>query len=1134
MTTWGGLAQRRLSAAQGLVAVLFGVVMLTSAILAGSLGNSGLLAARAVSAALSNPISGDAGLQLQTRMGDLPAAQDDLVRSTLTSSFAPIPITVWTSSVSEPKEASVDGESLAGRVRLAASPQLTPDNLKLTDGAWPDGDTGAALQRDAAGRLGLTVGDVIDVSGVSLTVTGLWEAEDPAAAMWLGDPLMGSGVDGTTFGPLVVAPEVVAASGSPFLRWVVAVGKVKPSQLSLLAERAQNAARAVKEADVSGRGIVVTGDLGPTAAQAARDSASGDAFGFLPVSVLILVAIVGLGQVAALLARAREPHDSLLMARGAGLRQVLAVSLAESLAVSLLGAGVGTGIAAVVMRLAAGDWGQSPTVALGGLAAALLAVGCLAAVNAASAVRIRRGHQPRSDRVRGVAGAALLVLVAVLAAVATWQLRAGDGFVRVDEDGRVRLDVVAALSPALLLAASGVVALVLLAPITRLAEVGARSLRLTGAWLAGAQVSRGLLTHAVTVVLTVLATGTATFSALFAGTATGLAADVATVRQAAPLRVALEEPADPEPFALPAVTDVPGVTATVPAWREDRAQVGDLLVPLVAAPLDALGGVADLPPGTALPDGLASDGSLGIPLPAGIKLSVQLGADVSLDPWQSASLAAYPQLARANAEAAGIKNHELTAEDLEAAFAQDLTAVSVGVILQVSDPATGLTAEYATGQVSVQPGPLRHDANFGNLRLDPAKGQGATTVTLPTDRPLVLDGVRFRTVESPWSDRTARFTLAIAGDGEPLLGAATAGWVSDVALPVGDLQPYEEAEREAQPATAEVTEFETEDGRPGHSTVTNAPPQPSAVIDTTSEQWVLTSRVGLSGGDASSDVRIVSVGPGLAFTGTDPLGAHHPTAASARGAVPVALTPETSRASSLVVGDRVDLVAFGTRVPGEVAAITEVVPSAEGDLGMLVDSVTLSQVLLARGAAMPWPDEMWAGIDGDPAAVRGAVQALPGVASATTATGATGTAEVAASALWVASACAVALAAAGLAASAATMTATRRPEVAVLRALGMTPSAQARSRAVENGAVLALSTLLGVAAGWVVGGAVVRQAALSATLENPAFDVALRFTWLPWAVILAVGALSAAAIVAWQAGLVRRQARDTQYREEVR
>ncbi|NHB84182.1 hypothetical protein G7085_04905 [Tessaracoccus sp. HDW20] len=396
MTTWYAWALRRLRAARVLVAVLFGVVVLTSAILAGSLGNAGLLATRAVTAVLDNPESGDAGLQIQTRMGEDAVAQDDLVRATLTESFSPLHVTIWTSSVSEPKEASVDGGSLPNRVRLASADQLSAENLTLVEGAWPDGAASTAVQRDAAERLGLRVGSVVTVAGSDLTVTGLWEAKDPAAAMWLGDPLMSSGFDGAAAGPLVVAPEVVAASGSPFLRWVVTVGSVKPGQLPLLTERAENAASAVKAVDVSGRGIVVTGDLGPTAAQAARDSASGDAFGFLPVSVLILIAVVGLSQVAGLLARAREPHESLLVARGAGLRQLLAVSLGEAGAVSLLGAAAGTGIAALVIRLAAGDWGQTRTVLLGGLAGAVLAFGCLAAVAALSAVRIRRGHQPRA------------------------------------------------------------------------------------------------------------------------------------------------------------------------------------------------------------------------------------------------------------------------------------------------------------------------------------------------------------------------------------------------------------------------------------------------------------------------------------------------------------------------------------------------------------------------------------------------------------------------------------------------------------------------------------------------------------------------------------------------------------------
>ncbi|WP_158522442.1 ABC transporter permease [Tessaracoccus aquimaris] len=517
MTTWWAWAARRLRAGRTLVAVLFAVVMLTTAILAGSLGNSGLLATRAAHAALANPVTGDAGIQIQTRMGDDAQQQDTLVRDTLAKSFSPIPIDVWTSLVSEPRSASVDGTALAGRVVMWSAQQLAEPNLVLTDGTWAKGPGEATLSSAAAGLRDIAVGASIDVGGQSLTVTGLWRPSDPSAAMWLGDPMLRTGASGEDVGPLVVAPEVLAASGSPFIRWVVVPdgAAIKPAQLPMLTERAASAAKAVEDADVSGRGVVVTGDLAPAAEQAARESASGDAFGFLPVSVLILIAIVGLTQVAGLLSASREPEESLLVARGASLRQILGVAVGESLLVGLLGSAVGTGLALLVLRLAAGDWSQTRTVVIGGLAGLVIAALCLIGVNARSAVRSARGFLPRRDRARNVAGAALLVLTFALAVISTWQLRSAQSFVRVDDEGRVRLDVISALSPALLLAVSAVAVLVVLAPVTRLVEALTHATRATGAWLAAAQVARGLVLQAVAVVLTVLAVGTATFASVF-------------------------------------------------------------------------------------------------------------------------------------------------------------------------------------------------------------------------------------------------------------------------------------------------------------------------------------------------------------------------------------------------------------------------------------------------------------------------------------------------------------------------------------------------------------------------------------------------------------------------------------------
>lgn len=1138
MTSWRAWAVRRLRANATLVAVLFGVVALTCAILAGSLGNSALLATRAAQAALANPDSGDAGMQLQTRVGDDAAAQDALVRETLTATFAPVPVTIWTTLLSEPRTATSAGAELPGRVVLAAADQLSEPELLLVEGRWPTGPGEATLQSEAAGHLGLTVGSVITIDGADLTITGTWRAVAPDAALWLRDPLLRAGSDANSYGPLLTTPDVVTGTGSAFIRWVVVpdVSSITASQLSMLKERADLAAEAATAADVSGRGIVITGDLGPTAAQAARDAASGDAFGFLPVSVLILIAVVGLTQVAGLLAAAREPEDALLVARGSSPRQGLTVSLTESLLVALAGAAVGTGLAAVVIALVSGGGGQLRAVLVGGAAGALVAFGCLAGVNVRSVLLSFRGHRPRRDRVRRLAGAALLLLTVALATLTTWQLRSGNGFIRIDEGGHARLDIISALSPALLLAVAAVLVLVVLAPLTRIVEVTMRTTRPAGAWLASAQVARGLGLQAVAVVLTVLATGTATFAALFAGTSAGLSADIDAVSQAAPMRAQLDD-ATADPFTLPPVADIEGVTDVVPVWRQDRAQLGDQFLPLVAAPIADLAHIVELPAGTSLPPAdvmraaiPSAEGAESIHIPAGATVTVTIGAAISLDPWQAATLAIFPEQVRKEEELSGAPV-DLTDEYVDAALADLRAPASAHVELVVRDPATDQARSVESDSVTVQPGRFVHGEGFSGLRLEPAEATGSFTIDLGETGDLDLERIALHISEGTLAGRTIRLTLSVSVDGTPALGADTAAWVADTAFPAAEASAYREAEEAASPAVAKVETFTTDDGAEGVRPTTNAPQLPGLELDNSGEQWVLTSHgIASDGGSAST----VVVSPFETFSGSDPLGAHR-AVKRAPLLVPVALTPETSAATTLTIGDRVDLNAGGARIPGVIAAITDVVPSVPGSLGLLVDSPSLNRVLLERGAEVAAPDELWAGIDGDPRAVRAAVAATPGIASVTVTTPTRqDTADVAASALWVASACAIALAVAGLAATSATMTATRRPEVAVLRALGMTPRAQARSRAAESGGILALSAILGILGGWAVARLVVVPVALTATMDDPSFPVTVRVSWLPLAGLLAAGIIAAGIIVAWQAAAVRRQALDLTYREEVR
>ncbi|HJE50501.1 MAG TPA: hypothetical protein K8V15_00700, partial [Tessaracoccus flavescens] len=556
MKSWLGWALRRARASVVLVATLFALVAVTSGILAFTLGNSGILATTAARDALLKASPGEGGVTAQTRMAPDVEAQDALAREKLTEGFAPAPVDIWTTYVSEPRRAT-DGPSQA--LILWAGEHLAGDPVRVTAGAWPSGPGEAALHVGAAEKAGIEPGARFTVDGHELTVTALWEPASPFDPLWFGEDLVLTGTTGAHLGPLVVDRSVLTG-GAPFIRWGVVpdVETIAPSELNSLAEGAAKARELVKAADVTGRGIRADGDLAATAEVAARDYTVGQSFGFVPVSLLILVAVVGLVQVAGQLAATREREVSLLLARGASRRQLIVAGLGEATVAAVAGAAVGTAVAAAVVWLLAGNAAHLGTVLWGGLVSLALAIVCLGAVTVATTVRLARGDQPRSDRVRGVAGAAALVLVVAAAALATWQLLRAGTFVTTTDDGDIQADLLPALSPALLVAAAAVVGLVALAPVTRLLELASRRIRSTGLWLAGAQLARGLVVQAVPVVLTILAVGTATLASFYSGSYAEAQRQLASLSHGAPVRAILGNPPAGQPFALPPVAEVDG------------------------------------------------------------------------------------------------------------------------------------------------------------------------------------------------------------------------------------------------------------------------------------------------------------------------------------------------------------------------------------------------------------------------------------------------------------------------------------------------------------------------------------------------------------------------------------------------
>src|SRR5690606_36961723 len=113
-----------------------------------------------------------------------------------------------------------------------------------------------------------------------------------------------------------------------------------------------------------------------------------------------------------------------------------------------------------------------------------------------------------------------------------------------------------------------------------------------------------------------------------------------------------------------------------------------------------------------------------------------------------------------------------------------------------------------------------------------------------------------------------------------------------------------------------------------------------------------------------------------------------------------------------------------------------------------------------------------------------------------------------------------------------TFLADRRQEVIVLRALGLSPSEQARVRLLELAGVLGGALVLGLISGGVA--SVLTVTELATTSTGLATPVHLRFDVLGWVTLIFATIAAVVTISFGYAGRVGSQARDREYREETR
>lgn len=713
------------------------------------------------------------------------------------------------------------------------------------------------------------------------------------------------------------------------------------------------------------------------------------------------------------------------------------------------------------------------------------------------------------------------------------------------------------------------------ARIGRAVEGLTRPARSAAGHLAAAQVARRLQVYAVPAVLTVLAVGATTLAGLYSGTSAVLRDNLAAVAQGAPVRATLDEPPRttgdgvvPPPPALP--TDLEGA-ASAPVWLDANGRLGDLSVPLTMASSGELAEVVtapDLPGGAALvpvaslaPEAVDRDG---VPVPEDTdELEVALDVALTVDERTLEGLQrGYEQTVQDVRD--GVygtpEEDEEVARDTARQVMDTLLLRSLGqvewqVTLLLVEEGSGLYHRVESAPVvldlpQVRPPWVGPDAveatevpegtviDYTEADVRQGGGSAELTFTFPgaEGTAYTLTGVELTTPRSSgdffgslWPDVEASLTVTTA-DGTSLLDGPTEGWGSaDAGTPAQVAEV--EAENATGPDAGPLVILPSGSGL-GH---VGSRPVP-ATLDTGAERWTLTART-----DHLLPERL-TVGPGL---GLDDGAAGRPeeddTDPSSEG-IPVALTAATARAATLQVGDRAELTAFGTRLPVRIAALVPAVPGSLAPQAVLVDRDAVAAHFAEVGRTLPYPTELWvrpaAGTDVEAArpvveqlaAVDGvALVAGPGRVAVTDATSA------ARLVFWVASAGAVLLAVTGIAAVAATLLGHRRPEVAVLRALGMPPATQARSRALELGGVVLASIVLGLGASWLVGRAVVVELARSTTLPGQVrLPAALLLEPGPWAALLGLGLAAVLAVVVVQAGRVRAQALDLDYREEIR
>ncbi|MDQ0796336.1 FtsX-like permease family protein [Streptomyces sp. B1I3] len=1063
-----GFVLLRVRAHRLLLAAAVLAVLLTTCLLAaltafsGSMGDAALRHTLTHRSAESASLFVSAGVDRQKR-----AEADAAVRRAAGETFDGLPVTVRKLESSGPyalpRTARTRSER-RGDPDLTHFASLDRSRVRLTAGRLPAGGAGkaagpveVALPRTAAEALRLkpgaklTLTDRLGGAPLRVEITGLYEAADLADPYWQLDPLAGRGVREvvfTTYGPLLTDPAVFGSGRvtSDRLSWLASADfrTLTTDRTRALARASTAGPKALRASPALGDGAIARTSLPTVLGQVGRALLVSRSTIMIVAVQLVLLAGYALLLVARLLSSERGGETELLRARGGSRGRTASLAAIEALMLAAPAAVAAPLLAGPLTRLLADrsgltriglrlDDGVDGTV---WLVAGAVALACALAVVAPALSGSSGGQRGgRAAALPGPVRAGADIGLLLVAGVAYWQLdrrtgASGSGVLSSDREGGLGIDPLLVAAPALALLAGTVLTLRLLPPAARLAERRAAGGRGLSAALAGWQFSRRPLrgTGPVLLLVPVVATG------------------MLAIGQSASWDRSQRDQADFASGASVRMVGGPG---------------GD---PATAAPYSGLPGVRDAAPAFRTSVELSGGRTAEV-----LALATAHAGERMLmrdDLADSAPRTLFDAIAPAKAARTGVVLPKDTARVLIGLRIRDTSAPG-GRAPSGSAPLVGVLLEdrYGIGyRVGAGTVPVDGREHTVSVPVSPSGELAVTGFEVDGDVPVGRSETRLVSV-------TALRPLAADGSERPVPAADGVTWRASTTVTDGG---------EERPGGT-PQEVSGSGSAPAFRYGTGAVPPEEAFF----------------GGGPVTTLRIAAARPAAPAPKAVATDAFLTYAGAKLGQeVDVTLAGHTVRVTLVKSVRELPTTGSGAAAPGAAGDAQESATRPGGSL--LLDLGAVSQVLAHRPGATLAPTEWWLSTaPGDGPKVAAGLRALPGTDPAQVRVRDEAVRDLTddplgagpRSALLAVAVAAAALAAVGFAVGLVGSLRERTAEFAVLRALGASRRRLARMQAAEQGVLITLALLIGLALGAVLTRAVVPLVVLTGQAARPVPDV---------------------------------------------